>query len=303
MNKPILVVLAAGMGCRYGGLKQMDSMGAHGQVIVDYSVYDARRAGFEDVIFVIKRDIEADLRALVGDRISKGIRVHYAFQEPEDLPLGYSVPQGRTKPWGTTQAVLAARDQIHGPFAVINADDYYGPQAYQAIYDYLSQEHGPRDHAMVGYSLGRTVTEHGAVARGVCQLDSEGYLSGIVERTAIEKDGDGGRYSPDGGKTWVHLPGDTPVSMNFWGFQPSFLEDAWTLTPEMLDKVLREDPLRGELYLPLVVDRLSSFGGKVKSLSSNDTWFGVTYREDKPSVMAALARMTREGLYPEDLWG
>lgn len=303
MKRPILVVLAAGMGSRYGGLKQMDCMGGHGQVIVDYSLYDARQAGFEEVIFVITHDMEEDFLSLVGDRISKGLSVRYAFQELGDLPPGYVVPPGRTKPWGTTQALLAARELIHGPFAVINADDYYGPQAFQSIFDYLSQERGPRDHAMVSYPLGRTMTEHGAVARGVCQLDSQGYLTEICERTAIEKDGDGGRFSPDRGKTWVHLPGDTPVSMNFWGFQSSFLEDAWALMPEMLDKILQEDPLHGEIYLPLIVDRLSSLGGKVKSLSSNDAWFGVTYHEDKPSVMAAFARMTREGLYPEDLWG
>ncbi len=307
MSKPVLVVLAAGMGSRYGGLKQMDSVGGHGQSIIDYSIYDARRAGFEKVIFVIKHALEADFKALVGARISRGIEVQYAFQELDDLPAGYAVPVGRKKPWGTTHAVLAARDIIDGPFAVINSDDYYGPEAFRVMYDYLSthaDQPGLYDYAMVGYRLGNTVTEYGSVARGVCEVDGGGCLREVVERTCIEKDGDDARFSTDGGTTWIPLSGDTPVSMNFWGFQKSFLSEAQTRFPGFLDQCLRENPEKGEFFLPLVVSALLSEGkARVRVLHSADKWFGVTYQADKPSVVQALREKTEQGLYPENLWG
>ena len=307
MRKPVLVVLAAGMGSRYGGLKQMDPMGGHGQSIIDYSIYDARRAGFETVIFVIKREMEADFRAAVGDRISRGIQVCYAFQELDDLPQGYAVPAARKKPWGTTHAVLAARGLIDGPFAVINSDDYYGPDAFRTIYDYLST-HGDSaqqcQYAMVGYLLGNTVTEHGSVARGVCQVGEGGFLEEVVERTCIEKDGDNARFTTDGGATWEPLPGSTLVSMNFWGFQRSFIDEAQARFPDFLEKILAENPEKGEFYLPLLVSEMIHTGkARVQVLSSHDKWYGVTYREDKPSVVAALAGMTERGLYPANLWG
>ena len=218
MEKPVLVVLAAGMGSRYGGLKQMDPVGGHGQSIIDYSIYDARRAGFEKVIFIINRELEADFRELVGARIGRGMDTAYAFQELESLPRGYRVPLGRKKPWGTTHAVLAARELIHGSFAVINADDYYGPEAFRVIYDYLAHHRDRPDcfqYAMVGYRLGKTVTEHGGVTRGICHLSPDGLLEEVEECRDIEKDGEGGRCPAAGGSGWRTLPGDTLVSMNF----------------------------------------------------------------------------------------
>lgn len=307
MNKPVLVVLAAGMGSRYGGLKQMDSVAGHGQSIIDYSIYDARRAGFEKVIFVIKRALEEDFRRLVGDRIARGIQVEYAFQELDDLPAGYAVPAGRKKPWGTTHAVLAARDLIRGPFAVINSDDYYGPEAFRLIYDFLSTQDEaavPQRYAMVSYLLGNTVTDNGSVARGVCRVGEDGLLREVVEHTRIEKDGSDTRSTLDGGETWVPLPGSTPVSMNFWGFQRSFVDEGEARFPEFLDRILAENPEKGEFYLPLLVSRLIGEGkAQVRVLPSEDKWYGVTYREDKPGVVAALADMTARGLYPENLWG
>ncbi len=307
MNKPVLVVLAAGMGSRYGGLKQMDSVAGHGQSIIDYSIYDARRAGFEKVIFVIKRALEEDFRRLVGDRIARGIQVEYAFQELDDLPAGYAVPAGRKKPWGTTHAVLAARDLIHGPFAVINSDDYYGPEAFRLIYDFLSTQDEaavPQRYAMVSYLLGNTVTDNGSVARGVCRVGEDGLLREVVEHTRIEKDGSDARSTLDGGETWVPLPGSTPVSMNFWGFQRSFVDEGEARFPEFLDRILAENPEKGEFYLPLLVSRLIGEGkAQVQVLPSEDKWYGVTYREDKPGVVAALTDMTARGLYPENLWG
>ena len=307
MNKPVLVVLAAGMGSRYGGLKQMDSVAGHGQSIIDYSIYDARRAGFEKVIFVIKRALEEDFRRLVGDRIARGIQVEYAFQELDDLPAGYAVPAGRKKPWGTTHAVLAARDLIRGPFAVINSDDYYGPEAFRLIYDFLSTQDEaavPQRYAMVSYLLGNTVTDNGSVARGVCRVGEDGLLREVVEHTRIEKDGSDACSTLDGGETWVPLPGSTPVSMNFWGFQRSFVDEGEARFPEFLDRILAENPEKGEFYLPLLVSRLIGEGKvQVRVLPSEDKWYGVTYREDKPGVVAALADMTARGLYPENLWG
>ena len=304
MNKPVLVVLAAGMGSRYGGLKQMDSVAGHGQSIIDYSIYDARRAGFEKVIFVIKRALEEDFRRLVGDRIARGIQVEYAFQELDDLPAGYAVPAGRKKPWGTTHAVLAARDLIRGPFAVINSDDYYGPEAFRLIYDFLSTQDEaavPQRYAMVSYLLGNTVTDNGSVARGVCRVGEDGLLREVVEHTRIEKDGSDARSTLDGGETWVPLPGSTPVSMNFWGFQRSFVDEGEARFPEFLDRILAENPEKGEFYLPLLVSRLIGEGkAQVQVLPSEDKWYGVTYREDKPDLVAALRKMSADGLYPAD---
>ena len=303
MNKPVLVVLAAGMGSRYGGLKQMDSVAGHGQSIIDYSIYDARRAGFEKVIFVIKRALEEDFRRLVGDRIARGIQVEYAFQELDDLPAGYAVPAGRKKPWGTTHAVLAARDLIRGPFAVINSDDYYGPEAFRLIYDFLSTQDEaavPQRYAMVSYLLGNTVTDNGGGGRG----GEDGLLREGGEHTRIEKDGSDARSTLDGGETWVPLPGSTPVSMNFWGFQRSFVDEGEARFPEFLDRILAENPEKGEFYLPLLVSRLIGEGkAQVRVLPSEDKWYGVTYREDKPGVVAALTDMTARGLYPENRWG
>lgn len=307
MDKPALVVMAAGMGSRYGGLKQIDPVGNHGQLIIDYSIYDAHRAGFETVIFVIKRQIEDSFKAAIGNRLSKVLDVRYAYQELDDLPAGYRVPEDRVKPWGTAHAILAARDLIRGPFAVINADDCYGPEGFRAIYHYL-ENHPDRpgcyEYAMVGYLLGNTVTEHGHVARGVCREDRDGYLLQVTERTHIEPDGKDARYTEDEGKTWHPLPGDTVVSMNLWGFTRSFVDEAWGRFPAFLDRTLQTNPLKGEYFLPGVVTQLlEEEKARVKVLRSHDKWYGVTYQEDKPAVMAALADKTAQGLYPDNLWG
>ena len=303
-KKPVLVIMAAGMGSRYGGLKQLDPVGAHQQMIIDYSIYDARRAGFETVVFVIKPEIEADFKTLVGERVAKAMDVKYVHQRKEDLPAGYSVPQERTKPWGTAQAALAARDVVDGPFAIINADDYYGPEAFRQIFDYLSAhaDGGRYEYAMVGYLLKNTVTENGAVARGVCEETEDHFLTRVTERTKIEK-GEPPRYTEDDGKTWTDLPGDTIVSMNMWGFTRSFLDEAWERFPAFLDKALAENPAKAEYFLPTVVSQLiDEDKARVKVLRSEDKWYGVTYREDKPAVVQAIADMTASGLYPEKLW-
>ena len=305
MKKPVLVIMAAGMGSRYGGLKQLDPVGNHGQLIIDYSIYDARRAGFETVIFVIKEEIEADFRACIGARVAKVMDVKYAFQRKDDLPAGYAVPPERTKPWGTAQAALAARELVDGPFAIINADDYYGPEAYQLIYDYLCAhpDGDVYEYVMVGYLLKNTVTEHGSVARGVCTVDGEHILRDIVERTAIEKDGADARFTEDGGQSWTPLPGNTTVSMNMWGFTRSFLDEALARFPAFLDKALAENPAKAEYFLPTVVEQLiGEDKARVRVLVSEDKWYGVTYREDKPTVVAAIAEKTKAGLYPDQLW-
>lgn len=306
MNKPVLVVMAAGMGSRYGGLKQLDPVGSHGQLIIDYSIYDARRAGFDTVVFVIKHEIEEAFKAAIGQRLSKVINVKYAYQDLNDLPAGYSVPAERAKPWGTAHAILAARKVIEGPFAVVNADDYYGPEAFKAIYDYLEanpDKDGCYEYAMVGYRLGNTVTEHGHVARGVCQEDGDNFLVRVTERTRIEKEGEDARFTEDDGASWTPLSGDTIVSMNLWGFTRSFLAEAEHRFAAFLDKALEENPAKAEYFLPSVVSQLLEEGkARVKVLRSNDKWYGVTYKEDKPVVVAAIADKTARGIYPDRLW-
>ena len=306
MNKPVLVVMAAGMGSRFGGLKQLEPIDDNGHVILDYSVYDAHRAGFDTVIFVIKEEHEELFREKIGNRMSKVMDVKYAFQRSDDLPEGYSIPEGRVKPWGTAQAVLAARNLVDGPFAVVNADDYYGPEGYEEIFNYLlhhPDSPGMYEYAMVGYLLKNTVTENGSVARGVCTETASGYLHSVVERTKIMKGEKTPMYTEDDGLTWHELCEDDIVSMNLWGFQKSYLEEAWAGFPAFLDKALAENPLKGEYFLPTVVSNLlSQHKARVKVLRSNDKWYGVTYKEDKPSVVAALAELREKGLYPDLLW-
>ena len=306
MNKPVLVVMAAGMGSRYGGMKQIDPVGPNGEVIIDYSIYDARRAGFETVVFVIKHEIEDAFKAAIGDRMSKIMNVKYAFQQLDNLPAGFTVPEGREKPWGTCHAILAAKDVIDGPFAVINADDYYGPEAFKVMYDYLStHEDGTfYDYCMVSYLLKNTVTENGSVARGVCVPTDDGCLANVTERTRIETFEDGSiRYTEDG-ENWVTLPGDTPVSMNLWGFSKSFLVEAEQRFAAWLEKNVPLNPMKCEYFLPLVVSALIDENkAKVKVLQSTDKWYGVTYKEDKPVVVAAIQQKIEDGLYPANLWG
>lgn len=303
-RKPVLVVMAAGMGSRYGGLKQIDPVGSHGQAIMDYSIYDARRAGFETVVFVIKQAIAEEFREAIGRRIEKVMQVHYVYQELTDIPAGFTVPEGRVKPWGTTHAVLAARNVVDGPFAVINADDYYGPEAFKTIFDFLSNHTDSEncyEFAMVGYRLGNTLTEHGAVARGVCETDENHFLLSVTERTKIEKDGANARFSEDDGKTWVPISGDTIVSMNMWGLTQSYMKEAQTQFMSFLAQ--NENLSTGEFYLANVVSKLIADGkARVKVLSSHDRWFGVTYAADKPVVVKAIREKTESGLYPDNLW-
>ena len=306
-KKPVLVVMAAGMGSRYGGLKQIDPVGSCGEAILDYSVYDAHEAGFETVVIIIKEAIKKDFLETVGARLAKSpVEVRYAYQELDKLPEGYAVPEGRAKPWGTSHAVLCAKEAIDGaPFAVINADDYYGKSAYRVMYEALSKaEDGEKfDYCMVGYEVGKTVTENGSVARGVCYADENGFLTEVIERTRIEKY-EGGIHFTEDGENYVDLTEDTIVSMNMWGFTPSFLTAIEEGFAAFLDENLPVNPLKCEYFLPLVVMKLlETQKAQVKVLTSPDKWYGVTYAADKPVVVAALKAFTAEGKYPDGLWG
>lgn len=304
-KKPVLVVLAAGMGSRYGGLKQIDPVGTQGEAILDYSIYDAHQAGFDTIVIIIKEAIRKDFMDTVGKRLEKApVEIRYAYQELDKLPEGFAVPQGRTKPWGTGHAVLCAAEAIDGaPFAVINADDYYGKVGFQTIYDHLASAQGDHSYCMVGYSLEKTVTENGSVARGVCQTCPAGYLTEITERTRIEKYEQGIHYTEDG-EHWVDLPPETIVSMNLWGFMPGFLPEARARFTAFLKEALPKNPQKCEYYLPSPVSQLVQEGkAQVKVLTSPDQWYGVTYTADKPVVVAALKKMTEEGKYPDGLWG
>lgn len=305
MKRPILVVMAAGMGSRYGGLKQIDPVGGHGEAILDYTLFDARRAGFETVVFIIKHEIEEAFKATVGARVAKsGMEIRYAFQQLEKLPAGYTVPEGRVKPWGTAHAILTAEQAIgSAPFAVINADDYYGPQGFKLVYDYLSS-HADGDRyawSMVGFLLGNTVSANGSVSRGVCVTDENSNLVSVTERTCIEPYDGGIHYTEDGGANWTDLPADTVVSMNLWGFTPGYVAEAKAGFVAFLKENLPVNPLKCEYYLPSVVTAALQRGdADVHVLTSPDKWHGITYREDKPELVAALRRMSEDGLYPKD---
>jgi dTDP-glucose pyrophosphorylase len=299
--------MAAGMGSRYGGLKQIDPVGSHGEAILDYSLYDAREAGFETAVIIIKEAIREDFMATVGKRLEKcPMEIRYAYQELDKLPEGYTVPEGRAKPWGTSHAVLCAAEAVDGaPFAVINADDFYGKSAYRVMYQALSnaQDAEKYDYCMVGYRLDKTVSDNGSVARGVCSVNAEGFLDSVVERTNIVKY-EGGIHFTEDGENWVELPEDTIVSMNMWGFTPSFLAEIENGFAAFLDNAMKTNPLKGEYFLPLVVQNLLTAGkATVKVLTSPDKWYGVTYAADKPVVVAALKEKTAEGKYPNGLWG
>lgn len=363
ITKPALIIMAAGMGSRYGGLKQVDPVTPEGEILLDFSLYDAMMAGFEDVVFIIRKEHREAFDNLLKDRAGKHLSIHYAYQELSDLPEGFEVPDGRTKPWGTCHAVMACRDIVKGPFAVINADDYYGPSAFMQIYDFLSsvassevssaenhpdkyaiaaessdnnsrtsetsyeiiQDNKISDFAMVGYMLPNTLSESGHVARGVCQISDSGYLSDIVERTKIMRrpidsnpnsDSDsvetkdsvshrGSEIAYEDGETgdWIPLTEDTIVSMNFWGFTQSFMQAMIDNFPAFLGESLKTDPLKTEYFLPFIVDKMIVAGSaRVKVLPSKDRWYGMTYKEDKPLVTAALQSMKDKGLYPDKLW-
>lgn len=305
MEKPVLVIMAAGMGSRYGGLKQIDPIDNYGDKIIDFSIYDAMEAGFEKVVFIIKRGIEKEFREEIGDRISRHIQVEYVYQELDVMPEGYQIPEGREKPWGTGHAVLCCQDVVKGPFAVINADDYYGKAAFKTIYDQLTavEDDEKYQYTMVGYQLYNTLTDNGHVARGVCSIDEHGKLTDIHERTRIEKHGGQAKFTEDGGETWTNLPEDTIVSMNMWGFTASILKELASRFAAFLDQELQSNPLKCEYFLPFVVDELLKEGAaEVTVLKSVDRWYGVTYKEDKETVVKAIQDLKNQGLYPDKLW-
>ena len=297
MQEPCLIILAAGMGSRFGGLKQITAVDENRHAIIDYSLYDAYRAGFRKVVFVIKHAIEDDFRAAVSDRMQRYFDVRLVFQELDCLPEGFSVPAGRVKPWGTAHAVLCAADAVDGPFAVINADDFYGPGAYRALYDFMT---GPRDeheHAMVAYRLRNTVTENGTVARGVCSV-ADGYLTTVTEHKKIEKRGDDAAYTEDG-THWEPLSGSLPVSMNCWAFGLEMMDELRDRFPAWLRENLVLNPEKAEYFLPFVANALIQEGrGRIRVLDCTETWHGITYREDLPCVTGAIRQMRESGIYP-----
>lgn len=305
MQEPVLVIMAAGMGSRYGGLKQIDPVDSYGNLIIDFSIYDAIKAGFKKVIFIIKREIEEDFKTVIGNRIAKHIDVEYVYQALDHLPEGFTVPEGRVKPWGTGHAILSCLNHIQGPFAVINADDYYGSHAFSFVYNWLknAKDDAKYRYMMVGYILANTLTENGHVARGVCQVNKDGMLEKIVERTHIEKRGEGAAYTEDDGNTWVEVPVDSTVSMNMWGFTDSIRKELRNRFLHFLKKDAVNNPLKAEYFLPSVVQELlEEEKATVQVLKSEDKWYGVTYKEDKEDVMNAIRKLKADGVYPEVLW-
>ena len=297
--------MAAGMGSRYGGLKQIDGMGPNGEIIIDYSLYDAKRAGFETVVCIIKHEIEDDFKAIMNRGAARHLNIEYAYQQLYDLPEGYEIPEGREKPWGTSHAIRAARDLVDGPFAVINADDYYGPGVYKTMYDYLctaEDKDGVYDFSMMGYKLENTLTEAGTVARGVC-VEKDGYLTDIEERLKIGwKDGKIA-YTEDDGESWTEVPEGTTVSMNFFGFTPAIMKELDERFPAFLDEALKKNPMKGEYLIPKTVGELIHEGkATVRILPSEDKWFGVTYKQDKEAFVKAINEKIEAGEYPADLW-
>ncbi len=298
---PKLVIMAAGMGSRFGGLKQMEPVDKEGHSIIDFSMYDARRAGFRDLVFIIKREHDALFRERIGNRMERFFNVEYVYQELTDIPAGCTVPDGRVKPWGTGQAIACCRNVLHGPFAVINSDDFYGRTAFSEIYEFLRTNDDEHCYAMVGYRVRNTVTEFGSVARGVCEVQN-GMLMGITERTKIYQRGDHAAYTEDG-EHFVDLPGDTIVSMNIWGFTQPTVSEFWTRLGAFFEKEVPLDPLKREFYLPSVVNQQLEEGtARVRVLPCQEVWHGVTYREDLASVKEAICALKAAGVYEERLW-
>ena len=301
-----LVILAAGLGSRYGGLKQLDPMTDAGNFIIDFSVYDAIRAGFDQAVFIIKRENLEQFRETIGNRIAKKIKVKYVFQDANDLPSGLKLPAGRTKPWGTGHAVWCARDLVTDNFAVINADDFYGAETFRHLAEHLSKPNLsgiPAHHCMVGFRAGNTLTENGTVSRGVCEVGEDGRLIRVTERTKVEKRGRGAAYLDDDGTTWTELPFDTIVSMNCWGFPPDLFRHLETELRGFYEAAVPTNPLKCEFYLPFAVQAQMEAGlCDVAVYPTESVWQGVTYQEDKPHVKAAIADLIANGEYPADLW-
>lgn len=299
-KKPTLVVMAAGMGSRFGGLKQMTPVDEQGYSIIHYSLYDAWRAGFGKVVFIIKEAIREEFQKITAC-VQPYLEVEYVYQETDKLPEGFTVPEGRSKPWGTGHAVLCAKDAVDGPFAVINADDFYGYSAYKTMAEFFAADDDPGAYAMVGYLLKNAMTDNGSVARGVCEIEN-GYLTGVTERTRIEKINGQIGFTEDG-ETYSPLSGDTIVSMNFFGYRPGFLEELECRFPKFLEENLPKNPTKCEYYLPMVTNALIHEKlCSLRVLSTDESWYGVTYREDLPGVQAAIAKMHQEGKYPEVLF-
>lgn len=302
MRSPTLVIMAAGMGSRFGGPKQTTPVDDAGHFILHYSLFDAYRAGFRKVVFIVKPGMESEFRDALGEGVAAHFDVRFAPQALDALPEGYSVPEGRQKPWGTAHAVLCAAGEIDGPFAVINADDYYGVTAFQALYDFLAADRPESEYAMVGFHLKNTVTEHGSVARGVCEVEN-GLLQGVTERTKIVKRGEDAAFTEDDGETWTDLSGDTLVSMNFWGFTPLYLYELARRFPAFLENEVPKNPLKSEYFVPSVVNaQLQEGSATIAVLDTPDAWHGVTYPEDLPGVKSALKALTDAGTYPEGFW-
>lgn len=305
VKKTQLVIMAAGLGSRYGGMKQMDPVDKQGHFIIDYSIFDAVRAGFDEIVCIVKPENEQAFRDTVGKRVGGKAKLIFAHQRPDILPEGFEIPEGRVKPWGTAHAVLCAKGVIDAPFSVINADDFYGASAFRTIHDFLVSDRPDTDSAMVGYRVENTLTENGHVARGVCQMDENGEcLTGVVERTHIEPREGGAAYTEDDGKTFVFLPAGTIVSMNLWGFHPAILNEIEERFPAFLRENLPKNPLKCEYFLPLIPNQLIEEGkGRVFVLPTHEKWHGITYHEDMPRVQASIQAMKDAGLYPENLWG
>ena len=304
--KPTLVIMAAGMGSRFGGLKQLTPVGPNGQMIIDYSVYDAHKAGFQKFVFVIKKQIEKEFKELIGNRLSKKYDVEYVFQELDKLPDGFSVPEGREKPWGTGHAILCCKDVVKEPFMVINADDFYGAESYKILADFLKQEQkgNKMKFAMAAYILKNTLTENGSVSRGVASVDENNKLVSLVERTHIEIIDGKPMFSEDGGKTFEKIDENTPVSMNAWGFSKDMLCHLEDLFIDFLNTTEKENPLKAEFYLPFAVNDMMEKGiAETTVAKTNDKWYGMTYIADKDDVVKAIADMTEKGIYPEKMQG
>lgn len=302
MKEPVLVIMAAGMGSRFGGAKQITPVDEQGHILIDFSLFDAYRAGFRELVFIIKEESRAAFEESIGKRMERYFRVRYVYQDINRLPEGFSVPEGRVKPWGTGHAVACCKGVVDGPFAVINADDYYGPSAFAAVYDFLKNNQEDSQYAMVGYRVGNTLTENGSVSRGVCCVE-DGKLLDVTERTYIVPQGDGAAYSEDGGETFTALDKNALVSMNLWGFTGAFIDQIWARFPAFLEENLAKNPLKCEYYLPFVVnEQLKDGSAVVKMLPCEEKWYGVTYREDLGRVQAAVADMKEKGLYTKEIW-
>lgn len=304
-NEPVLVIMAAGMGSRFGGLKQMTPVSGKDEMILDFSLYDAFMAGFRKAIIIIKKENEEDFKKLIKNKAGKFMDIEFAFQDLRDLPEGFDIPEDREKPLGTGHATLSCRHLVDGPFAVINSDDFYGATAFQLMYDFLAgaEDKEKYSYSMVAYPIENTLTDKGFVSRGVCEVSSKGILERVTERTKIKRFEEGILFEDESAKDNL-IPEGTPVSMNFWGFTKSFMEEGWAGFSEALSKILTENPMKGEYYLPSIVSDLIEKGkAEVKVLKTPDRWYGVTYKEDLEDVVSALQSMKDNGLYPEILWG